>query len=200
MSLHLIKLAVGVDDLAHMKKVQAARRKQLPQDHPHTLRVLSNLGELARQRGRFDEADKYFAEALTGRRRVLPPAHTDLALTLSYYGDLRNAQRRPEEAERMLRESVGIYRVAFPSGSPMVFLAESRLGESLAQQRKFKEAEPLLVQAAEQILDRPELMKLERRAVAQRVIDLFEQWGNAGQAAHWKQRLATASVGDSASR
>ena len=28
MSLHLIKLAVGVDDLGHMKKVQAARRKQ----------------------------------------------------------------------------------------------------------------------------------------------------------------------------
>lgn len=28
MALHLIKLAVGVDDLAHMKKVQAARRKQ----------------------------------------------------------------------------------------------------------------------------------------------------------------------------
>jgi hypothetical protein len=28
MSLHLIKLAVGVDDLAHMKNVQAARRKQ----------------------------------------------------------------------------------------------------------------------------------------------------------------------------
>src|SRR3954447_90149 len=28
MSLHLIKLAVGVDDLVHMKKVQAARRKQ----------------------------------------------------------------------------------------------------------------------------------------------------------------------------
>ena len=28
MSLHLIKLAVGVEDLAHMKKVQAARRKQ----------------------------------------------------------------------------------------------------------------------------------------------------------------------------
>ena len=28
MALHLIKLAVGVEDLAHMKKVQAARRKQ----------------------------------------------------------------------------------------------------------------------------------------------------------------------------
>ena len=28
MVLHLIKLAVGVEDLAHMKKVQAARRKQ----------------------------------------------------------------------------------------------------------------------------------------------------------------------------
>ncbi len=28
MVLHLIKLAVGVNDLAHMKKVQAARRKQ----------------------------------------------------------------------------------------------------------------------------------------------------------------------------
>ena len=181
-------------------EVLAARRKQLPHDHPHTLRVLSNLGELARQRGRFDEADKYFAEALTGRRRVLPPTHTDLALTLSYYGDLRNAQRRPEEAERMLRESVGIYRAALPNGSPMVFLAESRLGESLAQQRKFKEAEPLVAQAAEQILDRPELMKLERRAAAQRVIDLFEQWGNAGQAALWKHRLATASVSDSAAR
>ncbi len=28
MALHLIKLAVGVDDLSHMKKLQAARRKQ----------------------------------------------------------------------------------------------------------------------------------------------------------------------------
>ena len=37
MTLHLIKLAVGVDDLAHMKKVQAARRKQRRQSprSPH---------------------------------------------------------------------------------------------------------------------------------------------------------------------
>ena len=37
MALHLIKLAVGVDDLGHMKKVQAARRKQRRQSprSPH---------------------------------------------------------------------------------------------------------------------------------------------------------------------
>ena len=37
MALHLIKLAVGVDDLAHMKTVQAARRKQRRQSprSPH---------------------------------------------------------------------------------------------------------------------------------------------------------------------
>ncbi len=37
MVLHLIKLAVGVDDLAHMKKVQASRRKQRRQSprSPH---------------------------------------------------------------------------------------------------------------------------------------------------------------------
>lgn len=37
MALHLIKLAVGVDDLAHMKKLQAARRKQRHQSprSPH---------------------------------------------------------------------------------------------------------------------------------------------------------------------
>lgn len=37
MALHLIKLAVGVDDLAHMKKVQAARRKERRQSprSPH---------------------------------------------------------------------------------------------------------------------------------------------------------------------
>ena len=37
MVLHLIKLAVGVDDLAHMKKVQAARRKERGQSprSPH---------------------------------------------------------------------------------------------------------------------------------------------------------------------
>ena len=37
MALHLIKLAVGVNDLAHMKKVQAARRKQRRQSprSPH---------------------------------------------------------------------------------------------------------------------------------------------------------------------
>lgn len=37
MALHLIKLAVGVDDLGHMKKLQAARRKQRGQSprSPH---------------------------------------------------------------------------------------------------------------------------------------------------------------------
>ena len=37
MALHLIKLAVGVDDLAHMKKLQAARRTQRRQSprSPH---------------------------------------------------------------------------------------------------------------------------------------------------------------------
>ena len=37
MTLHLIKLAVGVDDLAHMKKVQAARRRERGQSarSPH---------------------------------------------------------------------------------------------------------------------------------------------------------------------
>ena len=175
-------------------EVLAARRRLLGNDHPHTLRALSNLGELARQRGRLAEADDYFAEALTGRRRVLPAGHTDIALTLSYYGDLRNARRRSEDAERMLRESVAIYRGAFPNGSPATFLAESRLGEALAQQRKFTEAEPLLVRAAEQILDRPELMKLERRAAAQRVIDLYERWGKSEEAAAWKRRLAEASL------
>lgn len=37
MALHLIKLAVGVDDLSHMKKLQAARRKQRHQSprSPH---------------------------------------------------------------------------------------------------------------------------------------------------------------------
>ncbi|MFI4998359.1 MAG: DUF1489 family protein [Reyranellales bacterium] len=37
MVLHLIKLAVGVDDLAHMKKLQASRRKQRRQSprSPH---------------------------------------------------------------------------------------------------------------------------------------------------------------------
>ena len=37
MALHLIKLAVGVDDLAHMKKVQAARRRERGQSarSPH---------------------------------------------------------------------------------------------------------------------------------------------------------------------
>ncbi len=37
MALHLIKLAVGVDNLAHMKKVQAARRKERRQSprSPH---------------------------------------------------------------------------------------------------------------------------------------------------------------------
>jgi len=181
-------------------EVLSARRRLLGNDHPHTLRALANLGELARQRGRLDEAEGYYAEALPGRRRVLPASHTDLALTLSYYGDLRNAQRRPAEAERMLRESVSIYRAALPSGSPMVFLAESRLGESLILQRRFKEAEPLLVRAADQILPGPELMKLERRAAAQRVIDLYEQWGNLEQAAAWKQRLVSASLDDTASR
>ena len=46
MVLHLIKLAVGVDDLAHMKVVQAARRKQRRQSprSPHWVYTGHALG------------------------------------------------------------------------------------------------------------------------------------------------------------
>lgn len=45
-----------------------------PQD-PNEARILSELAWLYSKQGRFDEAEKYYKEAMTVRERILPPNH-----------------------------------------------------------------------------------------------------------------------------
>jgi hypothetical protein len=73
------------------------------------------------------------------------------------------------------------------------YQSESLLGAALAGQQKFAEAEPLLLSSAKALLAReaqlsPAERKLLRTAI-ERVIDLYDAWGQAEEAARWRQLL-----------
>src|SRR5262249_8273714 len=76
------------DGVEQARQALARTRKALPRQHPFLAMSLSNLAELLRELGQYDESRKRHEEALTILRRVLPPQHPVLATSLGNLGVL----------------------------------------------------------------------------------------------------------------
>jgi len=139
---------------------------------------------------------------LVARARAAQPAGSvELAQELARASAALLQVERWADAEALLRELLPI-REAKLAGAWQPEVSRSQLGSALLGQRRFAEAEPLLVAGADGLLQRLESMPAKarfrvREAVA-RVVDLYEQWGEAApgtpraeQAARWRERLAS---------
>ena len=106
MAVHLIKLAVGVDDLAHMKKVQAARRKQRRQS-PRSPHWVYTRNTPRRSEELLDGGSLYWVvRGVIRCRQELVGFDDDF--------DREEARKYFEEAAR--REPPGFFRGADPAG------------------------------------------------------------------------------------
>ena len=104
-------------------------------------------------------------------------------------------QSRWSEAEPLLREALAIREKATPDDWAR-YDAMSLLGAALLGQGRYAEAEPLIVAGYEGMKAReariivPERPRL--REAAERVIRLYEAWGQPEEAAAWKARAGDA--------
>merc|ERR1712054_715116 len=81
----------------------AGCREKLGDKHPSTLTSINNLAGLLEERGRLDEAEPLYQEALAGRREKLGDKHPDTLLSINNLAALLKAQGRLDEAERLDR-------------------------------------------------------------------------------------------------
>ena len=98
-------------------------------------------------------------------------------------------QKRHAEAEVLLRECMEIQRMALPKGDWRIAKTISILAESLAGQARFDEAEPMLLDAYGNMKDNPTAPTFQVQRVLERIVNLYESWGNPDEAAKYRAML-----------
>jgi serine/threonine protein kinase len=94
------------------------------------------------------------------------------------------------EAETVVRECLTIREKSKPDAWT-TFYAKSVLGATLLGQQKYDQAEPLLIAGYEGMKARRNQIPLQGQASfvesAQRLVQLYEAWGKASEAARWRK-------------
>ena len=101
-------------------------------------------------------------------------------------------QQKWADAEPVLRECLAI-REKFQPDEWSTFNARSMLGGSLLGQKKYAQAEPLLLSGYEGMKAReakiPAQGKPRLAEAGERVVKLYEAWGQTEKAAEWRKKL-----------
>jgi eukaryotic-like serine/threonine-protein kinase len=105
----------------------AIQRRTLAAGHPSLLATLTNLADVLRGRGAYDEAETLLAEELAVRRRVLGAAHPDVAYSLNALALLAEEQGRYAEAESLHVAALGLRRDALGPDHPMTVASLNNL-------------------------------------------------------------------------
>jgi tetratricopeptide (TPR) repeat protein len=100
---------------------------------------------------------------------------------------------RFDEAASVLRGCLATREKLLPQGNWLVADTRSRLGAALAGAARYAEAEPLLLDAYAAMSDNRLCPPDCRRQAVQRIVQLYESWGKAAQAAEWRLRLEDAT-------
>jgi len=126
-----------------------AVRRATGADSLQVAATLQELGELAREQGRYELADQRQREALAIREQRLGPSAPEVAYSLNSLGLALSARGRYQEAEPYLTRAIAIWRETLPPGDPQVAVALNNLALLLRRTSRFAEAEPLQREALE---------------------------------------------------
>jgi tetratricopeptide (TPR) repeat protein len=168
------------------------RESTLGADHPDTLFVRDHLADVYESLRRWAEAESLYRDALARRREAGEPDRSLLADDLAALGRILLMQARWSEAEPLLRESLAI-RESVMADDWRRYEAMSLLGGAMLGQGQYAEAEPLFVRGYEGMKARESWIvspaRSRLREAAERVIQLYEVWGQPEKAAAWKAKL-----------
>ena len=175
------------------------REAKLGPDHPDTLNTRSHLAESYEKVGRWSEAESLRRDMLAYRRRVEKPESPPFAGELASLGANLLKQANWSEAEPVLRECLVIRDKVMPDHW-LRFNTMSLLGGALLGQGHYAKAEPLIVGGYEGLRARaariPPQARIRLPEAAERLIRLYEAWGQPAKASAWKARLGLADLPD----
>jgi tetratricopeptide (TPR) repeat protein len=102
-------------------------------------------------------------------------------------------QQRCAEAEPLLRECLK-FREEIEPHDWTTFNTKSMLGGSLTGQKKYDEAEPLLLAGYEGMKQRAGTYRPRLTEAIERLVQLYDAWGQPEKAAEWRAKLPPAAA------
>jgi eukaryotic-like serine/threonine-protein kinase len=124
----------------------AMQSRLLGTDHAMVGYSINSLGLLKLERGRLEDAERLFREALAIIRGAYGD-HFNATLPLENLGRTVAALGRTSDAETIFRETLELRRRLVGERHPLVAQTSRRLADLLIQQQRLREAEPLLLDA-----------------------------------------------------
>jgi len=128
-----------------------------PDGYPDLATSLNNLGFLLKARGEYDEAERFYREALAMDRKLYPAdkypgGYPDLAGILSNVGLLLEARGEYGKAEPFYRDALEMYRRVYPvekypSGHPDLARSLNNLGFLLLERGDYGQATDALAES-----------------------------------------------------
>ncbi len=127
----------------HFSRALEILRVHVGPEAPATLRLMSELADLMRSSGKYDEADKLATEALEIQVRVLGPENLDTVATLNRLGIIRRYQGKYAEAQGLYRRALEIRRRLSGPEDPYTLDVMNNLAVAYQNDGKLAEAEAL---------------------------------------------------------
>ena len=142
----------------------AGFRRVLGDEHADTLLVMSSIGYLYSDQGKFLKAEPFYREVLQTRRRVLGDEHPDTLISINNMGVWFLIQDQYDEAEDYFVEALEIRRRI---GDSLLHSSINNMGFLRIKQKRYAEAETYLREAlniGREVLDAndPTLMRTIR--------------------------------------
>ena len=116
-------------------------------DHPYLATALNNLGELYRQRGKYEQAEPLFERALRLWEQTLGPDNLQVAQVLDSLGVLYGEQGKYEQAELLLERALRILEQALGHDHAYLAIPLISLGNVYIKQGEYKQARAVYQQA-----------------------------------------------------
>ena len=134
---------ISAADLLRVSVLRAER--EMSEEPEVQSAMLSLLGEIYTNIGRYESADSLLEVALKRQQAILPARHADLAATLMRIGKLNYQKGQYDEAEEDYRQALEMYRSLRGPSHRDALAAQLGLASVLVQgQDRFSDAEQLL--------------------------------------------------------
>jgi serine/threonine-protein kinase len=175
------------------------RKAKLGPEEYFTLQSMNGLARAYTEADRLDEAVTLSGEAFELCKAKLGPDHPDTLVIRDVrdgaLGRKSLQQKEYAKAEPLLRHDLSRHRGA---DNWYRFRSESLLGESLRGQKKFDEAKRFLIGGYEGLTKHaakiPAPLKHYLTEAGERVVRLYEAWGQPEKAVAWRARLGLAEL------
>ncbi|MEQ9370391.1 MAG: tetratricopeptide repeat protein [Coleofasciculus chthonoplastes F3-SA18-01] len=125
----------------------ADKLKRDGENHPDVAQSLNNLAVLYDNKGRYEEAEPLYLEALELRKRLLGENHPHIASSLNNLAYLYYSQGRYEEAEPVYLEALALRKRLLGENHPDVATSLNNLALLYKSQGCYEKAKPLYLKA-----------------------------------------------------